>query len=210
MRSVMESVVRQRGMPSPYAASRKACGTSRQHLLRGARNGRNHHDSQRHSARQRREVFLGENDDSVSHNADHDRRHAVQNVGGEADDIAETVAAVLREVDTRTHAHRHSQNAGQGENKSRAHDGIGHSPARFAHRLRSLGEEGPVDRPDAAIDKVGEYRKQRHQHQDDGKHGHAGHDMVGDAAPQSDGRRRYAARKDVCGLRHWPSKAGRG
>ncbi len=28
VRSVIESVVRQRGMPSPYAASRRACGTS--------------------------------------------------------------------------------------------------------------------------------------------------------------------------------------
>ena len=29
VRRMMERVVRQRGMPSPYAASRKACGTSR-------------------------------------------------------------------------------------------------------------------------------------------------------------------------------------
>ena len=29
VRSVIDSVVRQRGTPSPYAASRRACGTSR-------------------------------------------------------------------------------------------------------------------------------------------------------------------------------------
>ena len=37
--------------------------------------------------------------DAVGHNSDYDRRHSVQHVRGEADDVAETVASVFRQVD---------------------------------------------------------------------------------------------------------------
>jgi hypothetical protein len=113
---------------------------------------------------------------------------AIQHIGREANDIAEAVAAELREVNAGAHSHRNTQNAGQGEDERGTDDRIGHPAARFAHRFRGLGEEGPVDRPDTSVNKIGEYREQRYQHQDDGKHRHAGHDVVGEPAPQSDGR----------------------
>ena len=61
-------------------------------------------------------------------------------------------------------------------------------PPDFAHGFWSLREKGPVDRADAAVDEIGKYREQRRQHQDHCKHGHSGHDVVGDAAPQGNGR----------------------
>ena len=154
-------------------------------------------------------MFLIEDHDRVGHNADDDRGHSVQHVGRKANDVAEAVASVLREVDTGAHSHRHSQNTGQGQDESRANDSVGHSAAGFANRFRGLREKGPVNRADTAVDQIGEDREQGHQHQDDREHGHAGHHMVGAAAPQSDGRD-AVERGNLASIRHSPSKAGRG
>ena len=144
----------------------------------------------------------------VGHDADHDRRHAVQHVGGKANGVAEAIAAKLREIDACAHAERNSEKAGEAKNEGRADDGVGHSAARFAHRFRSLRQESPVDRADAAVDQIGEDREQRHQHEDDGQNRHAGHDMVGDTAPQSDRRNACAARhfgrSQALALEGWP------
>src|ERR1700689_1744651 len=101
-------------------------------------------------------MFLGEHYDGVGHDADHDGRHAVENVCGEANDIAETIASEFREVDASAHAYGNSDNAGEREDERGADDGIGHSPARLAHRFWSLSEEGPVQRAHSAVDQIGE------------------------------------------------------
>ena len=53
VRRVIESVVRQRGTPSPYAASRNACGTSSSISSVVREIVGNHHDRQSHAAGQR-------------------------------------------------------------------------------------------------------------------------------------------------------------
>src|ERR1700688_1858220 len=102
-------------------------------------------------------MSLGEHHNRVSNDADHDRRNAIQYVGGESNDIAETVAAKLGDVNASPHSDRHAENARESKNKSGADDSVRHSAARFANRFRSLGEERPVDRAHSPVDKVGEY-----------------------------------------------------
>src|ERR1700677_2313774 len=151
-------------------------------------------------------MLLIKNYDRVGDDADYDRGHAVEHVGGEANRVTQTVAAVLGKIDACAHAYRHAQKAGQGENEYRSHDGISHSSAGFAYRFWGLREEGPVDGTDAAINQISEDGEQRHQHQNYREHGDSGHYVIGDATPQCDGRDGVLDP----GFRHWPSMAGRG
>jgi hypothetical protein len=64
-----------------------------------------------------------------------------------------------------------------------------------------------IDR--SAVNQIGEDGEQRHQHQDDRQHGHAGHNMVGNPPPQSDRRHGVQRGSGIRRLRHLPSQAGR-
>ena len=153
-------------------------------------------------------MFLVKHDNGVGHDADHDRGHAVQHVGGEANGVAEAVAPELRQINPRTHSDRHSYNAGEGKDEAGADNGICHSAAGFAHRLRGLRQKSPVDRANATVDQIGENREQRHQHQNDGEHGYPGHDVVGDAPAQRNVRN-GTLRRGFFDFRHVRSQAGR-
>ena len=72
-------------------------------------------------------------------------------------------------------------------------------PPDFAYRLRHLGQKRPVDRSNAAIDEVAEDGDQRRQHEEYRQNRHASHDVIGNAAAQTDGRHRMAR-----GGRRWP------
>src|SRR5580704_15180122 len=135
-------------------------------------------------------MLLVKNNDRVGNNANHDGRHTVEHVGGEANDIAEAVAAIFRDVNTRTYSDRYSKNTRQRKNEGRANDGIGHPTACLAYRSRSLSEKSPVDRTDAAVEKVAKDSNKWREHQDDREHGEAGHQMIDEAAAQSNGRDR--------------------
>ena len=153
-------------------------------------------------------MLLVEHHDGVGNDTNHDRRHAVEHIGSEANHIAQAIAAILRQVDAGPDAQGHPQNTGQSENECRSDDRIGHSPAGFAHRLRRLRQKSPVDRSDSAIDQIGEDCEQRHQHQNDRQHGHSRHEVVSETAPQRN-RGNDLTRRGFFRLRHWPSKAGR-
>ena len=57
----------------------------RQHLFGGAGDGGDHHDGEGDAAGQRGEVLLLDDDERVDGDAHHDRRNAVEHVGGESD-----------------------------------------------------------------------------------------------------------------------------
>ena len=86
---------------------------------------------------------------AVDEYADHDRRHAVQRVGGEPDHRREPAAGVLRHVDTAQDADRDRQQRADAGHHQRADDGVGHAAAGLANRLRHPGEEVEVERLDA-------------------------------------------------------------
>ena len=65
VRSVIESVVRHPECPSPKAASRTYVRHQQQHLFGGARDGRDHHDGQRDTAGERREMLLANHDQRI-------------------------------------------------------------------------------------------------------------------------------------------------
>ena len=192
---------RKRGAPArnAQAISGFADGLrhQQQHLLGGARDGRNHHDRQRHATGQRGEMFLAHHDQPVGHNADHDGGHAVQHVGDKAHDIAVAVASVLGKKDARADSERHAEQTGDAKNDRRADDGVRHAAARFAYRLRSLGQKRKIDRADALINQVGKDGEERQKHEEHGEHGDAGHRVVHHAPPQADGRNGYRRRIGV-------------
>src|SRR5271154_2248391 len=105
-------------------------------------------------------MSLSENHDSVSDDSHHDGGNAIEHVGDEANDIAKAVAPEFREINAGAHANGNTQNAGQGEDQPRAHDGVGHSSARFTHGLWNLRKEGPVERADTTVNKISEYGEQ--------------------------------------------------
>ena len=106
---------------------------------------------------------LRDHDDGVGDDADHDGGNAVEHVGGKANDVAEAVAAVFGDIDAGADSQWDADQAGNRKNHAGSDDGVGHAAAGFAHRLGSLGNEGPVERSQAAVDKIGKNREQRHQ-----------------------------------------------
>ena len=64
-----------------------------QHLFGGAGDGGNHHDAQSDAAGERGEVLLRQDDERVDGDAHHDGGHAVEHVGGKADDVGQLAAA---------------------------------------------------------------------------------------------------------------------
>ncbi len=79
-----------------------------QHLLGGARDGGNHHDAQRYAAGERGEMLLRQHHQRIDRDADDDRGNAIQNIGGEANDIDITPASELRHVNACTDAERYA------------------------------------------------------------------------------------------------------
>ena len=59
------------------------------------------------------------------------------------------------------------------KNDHRADDGVRHAAAGFAHRLRSLGQEGEIDRADALVNQIGKDGEERQKHEHDREHGDA-------------------------------------
>ena len=68
-------------------------GHEQQQLLGRARDDRDHHDAEREAAGERAELLERQHGDAVGEDADDDRRHAVERVGGEPDDARTGVPA---------------------------------------------------------------------------------------------------------------------
>src|SRR6266403_927687 len=195
---------RERGAPAGDAQTVRGFADSlwdqEQHLLGGPRDGRNHHNGERNATGQRREMFLREHDQPVGHNADHDGGHTVQDIGDKAHNIAIAVSPVLGKKNARADPERDAEQTGDRKNDHRADDGIRHAAAGLTHRLRSLGQERKIDRADALINQIGKDGEERHQHDDDGERGNAGHRAVDYTPPQADGRNTDVRNQDRCRL----------
>ena len=125
---------------------------------------------------------------AVGHNTHDDRRHAVEHVRGEADQVAEAgPTSVFREINSRADAQGNAHGTGNEQNVNRSGDGVRHASAGFAGRLGNLGQEGPVDGADPLVDQIAEDRSQWQQHQDHGSDcRHRDHEIQA-APPQADG-----------------------
>ncbi len=193
---------RERGAPAGNAQTVRGFAdglrNQKQHLLGGARNGRNHHDGQRDATGQRGEVLLRKHDESVGHNADHNGGHTVQDIGDKAHNIAIAVSPVLGKKNARADSERHAEQTRDRKNDHRADDGVRHAAAGLAHRLRSLGQECNIDRADALINQIGKDGEERHQHDNHGERGNAGHRVVDHTPPQGDGRNTDVRNQDRC------------
>ena len=111
-----------------------------QHLFGGAGDGRDHHDGERDAAGERGEVLLLHHDERVDGDAHHDGGNAVEHVCGEADGVAERLAAAkLREIDAGGDADRNAHEAGEREDDAGADDGVRHAAARPRRPERGCG-----------------------------------------------------------------------
>ena len=73
--------------------------------------------------------FCRNHHQGIDGNADHDRGHAVQHIGGEADQVAKAVAPVFRQINARADAQGQPDHAGDRQDQPRAHDRIRHASA---------------------------------------------------------------------------------
>src|SRR5580698_4125243 len=133
-------------------------------------------------------MFLTHHHQPISHNADHDRGHAVQHIGDKAHRIAISVAPVLGKKNTRANPQRNAEQAGNAKNDHRASDSVRHATTWLADRLRSLRQKGKIDRTDPLINQISKNREERQKHERDRKHGNARHRVVHHPPPQADRR----------------------
>ena len=78
---------------------------------------------------------------SVDRDADHDRRDAVQHVGGIAHRERDAAAVVLREIDAAEKADRHPHDGGDEQQLGAADERVGHPAPGLADRRREVREE---------------------------------------------------------------------
>src|SRR3954462_2873447 len=78
-------------------------------------------------------------------------------------------AGELGKIHAGTYSYGHPQCSGNGENQSRAGDGICHSTARFAHRVWELCEKVPVERSRTAINQIAEDSDEGKEHDKGGE-----------------------------------------
>src|ERR1019366_2287691 len=79
-------------------------GNHQQHFFRRSRDRGDHHDAQRYTAGKSREVLLPDHYEGIHGNADHDRGYAVQDIGGEADQVAKAIAPIFSQINARSNA----------------------------------------------------------------------------------------------------------
>jgi len=154
-----------------------------EHLFGGASDGRDHHDGERDASGKRGEMFLGHHDERVDRDAHDDRGDAVEDVCREAYSVGEECALTeLCDVDAGGDADGDAHEAGEGEDDSRADDGVGHAAALFTNRSRDVGEEVQVEGTRAFVDQVEENGEQRYKDHDGGEDRQTGDEVVDHSA----------------------------
>src|SRR5258706_464632 len=132
-------------------------------------------------------MLEGQDDQAVSKNADDDGGHAVEQVGGVANDKSGGAAAEFREIDGAKETDGNPDEGSEQKQLAAANDGVGHAAARFANRRRQLGKEVPTDRCSAMKDKVAEDQEE-HGNRNQGAHaGHGQHETAHKLAPAQPG-----------------------
>src|SRR6266516_304477 len=134
-----------------------------------------HEDGQRDAAGQRREAAAGLDDERPSHDADHDRRRAVQHVRHEAHEEPQPPRAILGEIHPGTDADRHADQRREADDDDGSRNGVGDAATRLPGGNRALGKECPVERRRTLRDQVAENEHQGEdgrEREDDHQHGH--------------------------------------
>ena len=139
-----------------------------QQLLGRPHDEREHHDRERERAGERRELMEGQHGDAVREHADHDRRDAVERVGGEPGRGREPRASELRRVDAGNQPDRNGDDRAHARHDQRPDDGVRHAAARFSDGRRHVREERHVERRDALRDDVEQHERERHQREQHG------------------------------------------
>ena len=129
-------------------------------------------------------MLLRHDDEGVNGDAHDDRRHTVENIGGEPDHVGQTpVAAKLRDIDTAGNANRHPHETGDCQQDARPKDGIRHPASHLTHRFGDLSKKSEIERGGAFVDEITENGDQRRHHQDGAAHGGRGRQMIGEYSP---------------------------
>src|SRR6266550_6118943 len=169
----------ERGAPARIAE--RQCGLPERvrhqadHLLRRARQHGDHEDGQRDAAGQCREAAAGLDDERPSHDADHDRRRAVQYVRDEAHEEPQPSGAILGEIHPGADADRHADQRREADHDDGSDNGVCDAAARLSGGHRAPGEERPVERRRTLRDQVAENEHQGEdgrEREDDHQHGH--------------------------------------
>src|SRR6266496_4343326 len=145
------------------------------HLLRRARQHRDHQDGERDAAGQRREAAARFDDERPAHDADHDRRRAVQHVRHETHEEREPPGAILGEKHPGADADGHADQRRQAHDDDGSRNGVRDAAPRLSGGDRALGEESPVEGRRTLDDQVAEDEHQSEdgrERQDDDQHGH--------------------------------------
>src|SRR5439155_15203853 len=132
-----------------------------QHFLGSPGHHRDHHDGQSHATGKGREMSLGEHNEAISNQPNHNGRHSVQNISGKTYKGPKSIASVFCEVDASPNSERNTNQACHAKNQSRANDRVGHSTANLSYGFGGVREESPVDRSRALNKQVGKNRDQR-------------------------------------------------
>jgi hypothetical protein len=159
-------------------------GNGAQHLLGGARHRGHHHNGQRHAPGQRREVLLLGHDQRIAGDAHHDRRHAIQHIGGKAH------APRRRWCPRHTRPDRRPRQCPAGIPIRLAIARMIPEPTmEFAMPppvsptgTGDVRKERPVQRAGALVDQVAQHGDQRHQHHNRAQDGERRHQVVGEVA----------------------------
>ena len=137
-----------------------------------------HQHGQRDSTGERGEAAHRQDHQAVGNDSDHDRRDAGENLGREADRVADAAVASLGEKDSRADAERDADQARDADDVERSGDRIAHAAARLADRRGNGGEEIERQPSEPVRDHQPEQRHERHQRDGERQPANAGHDQI--------------------------------
>src|SRR6266487_2050040 len=143
-------------------------GHQAHHLLGCPRQHRNHQDGERHTPCEGGETVGGPDNEGPCHDADDDRRRAVQHVGNEPHNEPELSGPVLGEIHAGANADRDADQRGEADDDAGADDRVRDAASCLSRRYGTPGEEGPVDRRRAFQHEVAEDEHER-EHGDEGE-----------------------------------------
>src|SRR5438552_727388 len=150
------------------------------HFFRRTREHRNHQNRQRDAARERRIPLRRPDDECPRHDADHDRRSAVEHIGNEPHHETEPPGPVLGEVQPGCYTDRYPDQRGETDDDARTHDRVGDTASRLPSRHGTLRKEGPIDGRRALQHEIAENEQQREHRGERQHHHHGGHRAAGE------------------------------
>ena len=126
-----------------------AVGHQQQHFLGGPHDEGDHDQAEHDAARPGGKRFHRHHHQRVNDNPPDDGRHAVEDVGREANPPIESRRAEFGQKDSAQHADRHADQGRQAEQYEGADDRVGHAAPRFPDGFGQVREKVQVHRSNA-------------------------------------------------------------